>query len=71
MRHPNIITYKEFIPEAGAIVMELASGNLNDLLSRLAKPLGWRLRLKWAMQISEALVFIHSKGGDTQSVCLR
>ncbi len=74
VKHDNIIEHKKLIPEINGIVMELAEVNLGDYLSILTEQLciflirkyitvvATRLRLKWSIQISEAIGFLHSRG---------
>ncbi len=75
MKHESIINYIKFIPDINGIVMSLAEGgDLNSFLVGLSQPVGnsncishfcgvgWITRLKWALQIGEALFFIHERG---------
>ena len=40
--------------------MEFAeNGNLNSLLEKQTEPIEWLLRMKWSVQISNALTYIH------------
>jgi hypothetical protein len=74
MKHKKVIQHIQFVWEIPAIIMELAKhGTLYDCLFHRTKPAGncfevemtlkgWILRMKWAMQITNALVFLHSNG---------
>ena len=63
LKHGNIVQHKQFIPEIGGVVVELAEmGTLENYLTKQKDPIGWPLKLKWAMQLTEVLEFMHSKG---------
>lgn len=75
MRHKGIIEMKLFINDINTVVMDFAKkGNLLDFLKLQREPicmllrvcltwmLAWQMRLKWAVQLSEAICFMHSNG---------
>ena len=40
--------------------MEFAErGNLNDLLKCQLSPVGWTTRMKWCMQLTDGLIYLH------------
>ncbi|URD93090.1 U-box domain-containing protein [Musa troglodytarum] len=63
IRHPNLVTLIGACPEALALVYEfLPNGNLEDRLTCMdnAPPLTWQARIRIAVEICSALVFLHS-----------
>lgn len=63
IKNAGIIEWIKYIPEIPAIIMEWAKyGSIQSLLFKQKSPIGWILRMKWSMQISKALSFLHFKG---------
>ncbi|THU58421.1 hypothetical protein C4D60_Mb03t14080 [Musa balbisiana] len=63
IRHPNLVTLIGACPEALALVYEfLPNGNLEDRLTCMdnSPPLTWQARIRIAVEICSALVFLHS-----------
>jgi serine/threonine protein kinase len=43
--------------------MELAEyGNLNNFLLQRNKPIEWTIRMKWSMQLTNSLLYLHQIG---------
>eukprot|EP01118_Nematostelium_gracile_P007251 TRINITY_DN2347_c1_g2_i2.p1 TRINITY_DN2347_c1_g2~~TRINITY_DN2347_c1_g2_i2.p1 ORF type:complete len:733 (-),score=159.84 TRINITY_DN2347_c1_g2_i2:80-2278(-) len=62
-KHDRIVSYLMFVGEVPAIVMAMAEGgSIADVLKSRDKPIGWGLRMKWAMQLAEGLVAMHAAG---------
>src|SRR5205823_777612 len=63
VHHDNVIQCIDFIDSLPAILMELAEGGtLKDYLLHLEKPIGYALRMKWTMQLTDAVAYLHSIG---------
>lgn len=63
IRHPNLLTLIGTCPEVWSLVYEyLPNGNLQDRLfcKDNAPPLSWQIRVRIAVDICSALVFLHS-----------
>lgn len=61
VKHEGVIEQIAFIQEIPAIVMELAEGgNLNDFLKSRRSPIDWITRMKWSIQLSNALEYLHN-----------
>ncbi|XP_064955312.1 U-box domain-containing protein 33-like [Musa acuminata AAA Group] len=63
LRHPNLVTLIGACPEALALVYEfLPNGNLEDRLTCMdnTPSLTWQTRIRIAVEICSALVFLHS-----------
>ncbi len=73
-QHDNVIQDVEFIYDIPAITMELIEhGDLSNFLKNRNSQIGstqfywsdnldWHLRMKWSMQLSNALLFLHING---------
>ena len=63
MQNVNVIEFVEFLKEVPAIVMELAEGgNLHNYLLNQSEPIGNVLRMKWCMQLTDAVAYLHHLG---------
>lgn len=63
MRHPNLVTLIGTCPESTSLVYEyLENGSLEDRLACRGKnpPLPWQTRIKVAVEVCSALIFLHS-----------
>lgn len=63
VRHPNIVTLIGYCSESKSVVYEyLENGNLEDHLSLQARfrPLPWQYRIRIALEMCSALIFLHS-----------
>jgi serine/threonine protein kinase len=61
MKHENVIKHLKFLDKA--IVMEFAEyGDLKNFLIQQIQPIKWLLRIKWSMQLTNALVYLHKNG---------
>ena len=53
----------DFIRSIPAIAMEFAEGgNLDDFLNKQNEPVNKVLRYKWAMQLTDAVAYLHWQG---------
>ncbi|CAK9160925.1 unnamed protein product [Ilex paraguariensis] len=63
VRHPNLVTLIGTCPESRSLIYEyLENGNLEDRLALRERtpPLPWQTRIKIAIEICSALIFLHS-----------
>lgn len=64
IRHPNLVTLIGVCPQAKALIYEFfPNGSLEDLLRRrnnTEQPLSWKTRIRIAVDICRALLFLHS-----------
>src|SRR5437868_770958 len=61
MKHENVIKHFKFHDKS--LIMELAeNGNLQHFLDQQRQPIKWPLRMKWAMQLTNGLVYLHKNG---------
>uniref|UniRef100_A0A803M0A7 RING-type E3 ubiquitin transferase n=1 Tax=Chenopodium quinoa TaxID=63459 RepID=A0A803M0A7_CHEQI len=63
IRHPNIVTLMGICPEARTIIYEyLKRGSLEDQLACSGKtpPLQWQTRVRIAIELCSALIFLHT-----------
>eukprot|EP01118_Nematostelium_gracile_P019615 TRINITY_DN9154_c0_g1_i1.p1 TRINITY_DN9154_c0_g1~~TRINITY_DN9154_c0_g1_i1.p1 ORF type:complete len:745 (-),score=201.82 TRINITY_DN9154_c0_g1_i1:74-2308(-) len=62
-KHHFLLGHEKYVPEIPAIILEMADGgSIEDCLKSRDTPIGWGLRMKWAVQISEGLVALHNAG---------
>lgn len=63
MRHPNLVTLMGICSESRSLAYEfLENGNLEDHLacSKKSRPLHWQHRIRIAVEICSALIFVHA-----------
>ena len=63
IKHENVLQHVDFLPDIPAIVMELAEhSDLNNFLLQRDQPIKWPIRMKWCMQLTNALLYLHQSG---------
>eukprot|EP01118_Nematostelium_gracile_P011055 TRINITY_DN3889_c0_g1_i2.p1 TRINITY_DN3889_c0_g1~~TRINITY_DN3889_c0_g1_i2.p1 ORF type:complete len:488 (-),score=65.07 TRINITY_DN3889_c0_g1_i2:11-1474(-) len=59
----SILAHIMYVQEIPAIMLEIAEGgSIEDCLKPRDTPIGWGMRMKWAIQISEGLIALHRAG---------
>jgi len=61
LSHPNIATYVSCYHSPLCLIMELGEEDLSSLLFDLQRDLDWARRLKIAVQVAQALEYLHSQ----------